>query len=215
MRRDNAIYELQHRGILTGDASIAVFLTGVLALGLVVLRLYGGGITYTVEGYLFGNLLLVDKQDFDLLVWISVISISFLLINYQTLLATAIDPISIRIQGIPVRLIDLLFSMVTAAVVVSMVQIIGTLLVTALLVTPAATAQLIGKSFRSCVIWTQFFGLTSVILGIYLTAEHEAGSGAGITLVATVLFFSVLLVKSGSARLLVYFGYTPSNSNIQ
>ena len=47
------IYELQSRGILTGDASIAIFLTGMLALGLVALRTNGGGITTDIEGYLF------------------------------------------------------------------------------------------------------------------------------------------------------------------
>ncbi|MDP6213108.1 MAG: metal ABC transporter permease, partial [Candidatus Thalassarchaeaceae archaeon] len=47
------IFEMQRNEILTGDASIAIFLTGMLAFGLVVLRLYGGGITIDVEGYLF------------------------------------------------------------------------------------------------------------------------------------------------------------------
>ena len=50
------IYELQSREILTGDASIAIFLTGMLALGLVALRMGGGGITTEIHSYLFGNL---------------------------------------------------------------------------------------------------------------------------------------------------------------
>ena len=69
-----------------------------------------------------------------------------------------------------------------------MVQIVGALLVTALLVTPAATAQFVGNSFRSCVIWTQIFGLTSTIIGIYLAAETESGSGAMIALTAATIF---------------------------
>ena len=83
-----------------------------------------------------------------------------------------------------------------------MVQIVGALLVTALLVTPAATAQFVGRSFRSCIIWTQFFGLTSVIVGIYLSAELESGSGATISLVAATIFAIVasfqILIKPSS-----------------
>ena len=89
-----------------------------------------------------------------------------------------------------------MFSVITAAVVVSMVQVVGTLLVTALLVTPAATAQLIGRSFRSCMMWTQVFGLSSVLLGLYLSAELETGSGSMIALVAAMIFASVAIVQA-------------------
>ena len=162
-----AIYELQSREILTGDASIAIFLTGMLALGLVALRLGGGGITTDIEGYLFGNLLLIDSSDLDLTSWIFILSIITLFYIRSGLLAITVDPLAAAIQGIPVRQIGLLFSVVTAAVVVSMVQVVGALLVTSLLVTPAATAQLVGRSFRSCMIWTQIFGFSSVLLGLY------------------------------------------------
>jgi zinc transport system permease protein len=112
-----------------------------------------------------------------------------------TLLACTIDPMAARIQGLPVRGIGLLFSIITAAVVVSMVQVVGTLLVTALLVTPAATAQLIGRSFRSCLIWTQVFGLSSVFIGLYFSSELNAGSGSMIALVSAIVFGIVAISK--------------------
>ena len=182
------IYEMQSREMLTGDASIAIFLTGMLALGLVILRISGGGITTDIEGYLFGNLLLIDEQDLDLISSICIISIAILAFIHPGLLATTVDPLSAQVQGIPVRAIGLLFSIITAAVVVSMVQVGGTLLVTALLVTPAATAQLVGRSFRSCLILTQVFGLSAVILGLYFSAELDTGSGSMIALVAATIF---------------------------
>ena len=189
------IHEMQSREILTGDASIAIFLTGMLALGLVILRLGGGGITTDIEGYLFGNLLLIDESSLDFITLICLLSITLLVILRNGLLATAIDPISARIQGLPVQTIGLLFSITTAAVVVSMVQIVGTLLVTALLVTPAATAKLVGHSFKSCLIWTQVFGFSSVMLGLYLSAEFDTGSGAMIALVAAVIFAIVAICQ--------------------
>ena len=189
------IYEMQSREILTGDASIAIFLTGMLAFGLVVLRMSGGGITLDIEGYLFGNLLLIDSSDLDLITTISIISFSTLILIHSALLAITIDPLAAKIQGLPVRGIGLIFSVITAMVVVSMVQVVGTLLVTALLVTPAATAQLIGRSFRSCILLTQVFGFSSVILGLYLSAEMDTGTGSMIALVSAVIFAVVATSK--------------------
>ena len=190
------IYELQSREILTGDASIAIFLTGMLALGLVALRMNGGGITTDIEGYLFGNLLLIDASDLDLISIICITSILILFVIRTGLLAITVDPLAAAVQGIPVRSIGLLFSVVTAAVVVSMVQVVGALLVTSLLVTPAATAQLVGKSFRSCMLWTQFFGLSSVLLGLYLSAENDTGSGSMIALVAAIIFCLTAIITN-------------------
>ncbi len=189
------IYEMQSREILTGYASIAIFLTGMLAFGLVLLRHSGGGITLDIEGYLFGNLLLIDSADLDLITTISIISLLTLMVIHSALLAITIDPLAAKIQGLPVRGIGLIFSIITAMVVVSMVQVVGTLLVTALLVTPAATAQLIGRSFRSCILLTQIFGFSSVILGLYLSAEMDTGTGSMIALVSAVIFAVVATSK--------------------
>ena len=189
------IHELQTRELLTGDASIAIFLTGMLALGLVVLRVFGGGITSDIEGYLFGSLLLIDEESLDLIATITIVSLISLMLLYSGLLSTTIDPLAARVQGLPVRAIGLVFSIITAAVVVSMVQVIGALLVTALLVTPAATGGLIGRSFRSCLISAQIFGLSSVFLGLYLSAEYDSGSGAMIALVAASIFAAVAIVQ--------------------
>ena len=189
------IFELQDRGILNGDTAIAIIMTGTLALGLVLLRLYGGGITPVVEGFLYGNLLFIDDQSLDFIFIIGLVALASMLVMYNGLLATAVDPVAARVQGIPVKAIGLAFSVLTALVVVSMVKILGALLVTALLVSPAATGQQVGKSFRSCVLWAQLFGLLSVTVGIYYSAELGTGSGAMIALVAALMFAVVASIR--------------------
>ena len=203
------IYELQVREILSGDASIGIFLTGMLALGLVSLRIWGGGIQNDIEGYLFGNILLVDKESFNIICIISIISILFLLICNKILLISSIDPLAAQIQGIPVRASGLAFSIVTAAAVVSMVQVMGALLVTALLVTPAATSQLVSSSIRSSFIWAQVFGFSSVLLGLYYSSELETGTGSMIALVAAIIFGIVATFQFGLKPLFSQ----PENSN--
>lgn len=182
------IYELQSREILSGDASIAIFLTGMLGLGLVVLRIWGGGITTDIEGYMFGSLLLVDNSSLNLIILIFLVTLISILLLYRGLLATSLDPISAEVQGLPVRKMGLWFSILTALVVVSMVKITGTLLATALLVTPAATAQQVSRSFKTSLILTQIFGLIMLFLGLYFSAENGTGSGSMIALVSVVVF---------------------------
>jgi zinc transport system permease protein len=194
------IYEFQTREILTGDASIAIFLTGMLALGLVTLRLGGGAVTADIEGYLFGSVLLVDTTDLNMIATICVVAMIAMATIGPSVLACTVDPMAARVQGLPVNAIGRLFSIITAAVVVSMVQVIGALLVTALLVTPAATAQQIGTSFRSCLLWTQFFGLLAVFGGLFLSSEVGGGSGAMIALFAAVMFALVTISKVAMNR---------------
>ena len=195
------IFELQDRGILEGDTAIAIMMTGALAFGLVALRIWGEGITANVERFLYGNVLFVDDASLDWICTVGIIALFLLGAMYKSLLATAVDPIAARVQGIPVKAIGLTFSIITAVVVVLMVKIIGALLVTALLVSPAATAQQVGKSFRSCILWSQFFGMLSVLLGIYLSAEKDTGAGAMIALIAALVFLTVVVSKSIVTRL--------------
>ena len=190
------IHELQARDILTGDASIAIFLTGVLSIGLISLTVWGGGVTSDIHSYLFGSQLLIDKDTLNWITYVCLFALIAMALIGPNLLACIVDPLAARVQGLPVKGVGLLFSIITAGAVVTMVKVVGALLVTALLVTPAATAQLVGNSFRSCMIWTQVFGLTSVLGGLYLSSEMGAGSGSAIAFFAAALFAFVAISKT-------------------
>ncbi|MEC7178288.1 MAG: metal ABC transporter permease [Candidatus Thermoplasmatota archaeon] len=200
---------LQVKKWLTGDTAIAIFLTGMLGLGIVVTRLYGGGSLISVEGYLWGNLNLIDSDSFEFIMIACIISYLSLAILYHSLLLISIDPIAARIQGLPVRFIRLYWSILTAAVVVSMVQFVGVLLVTALIVTPAAIAQLLSRSFFMCVVLSQILGVVTVLLGLYYSAELSTDSGAMIALVSAIMFVVVAVSKG----LIKQFTAADNNSN--
>ncbi len=200
---------LQVKQWLTGDTAIAIFLTGMLGLGIVVTRIWGGGSLISVEGYLWGNLNLIDSDSFEFIMITCFLSYLSLVALYQSLLLISIDPIAARIQGLPVRFIGLYWSILTAAVVVSMVQFVGVLLVTALIVTPAAIAQLISRSFLMCVIFSQLIGIITVLLGLYYSAELSTDSGAMIALVSAIMFVVVAISKG----LLGKLNASSNNSN--
>lgn len=186
------IDEMKSRGLIEGDTAIAIMMTGFLGMGLVLMRIYGAPLLQ-IESYLFGNLLLVDGESLNFIVNVALLCLLLLALLGGSLLASAIDPVGARVQGIPVRNIGRLFSILTALVVVSMVDVMGVLLVTALLVTPAATGQLVGWSFRSCLVWAQVFGFLSVGLGLYYSAEKGTGTGEMIALVSAIIFCTVAL----------------------
>jgi zinc transport system permease protein len=202
------IYEFQNREILTGDTSIAIFLTGTLAFGLVILRLFGEGITTDIEAYLFGSLNMIDSDSLSFIAWLSIFSLVSIAILHRGLLAMTIDSVAARMQGIPVNLIGLWFSITVAAIVVSMVKLVGVLLVSALLVTPAATAQIVSRSFRGCMLWTQVFGFSATFLGIYFAAELNTGTGSMIAVVAAMQFAMVGLIKTVSFYIRMNMGET-------
>lgn len=200
---------LQTKQLLSGDTAIAIFLTGMLGLGVIATRIWGGGTLSSVEGYLWGNLNLIDSDSFEFIIIACLASYISLVVLYQSLLLISIDPIAARIQGLPVRFISLYWSILTAAVVVSMVQFVGVLLVTALIVTPAAIAQLLSRSFLMCVILSQILGVITVLLGLYYSAELSTDSGAMIALVSATMFVIVAVSKSIFTR----FKASDNNSN--
>jgi zinc transport system permease protein len=181
----------------------------MLGLGVIATRIWGGGTLSSVEGYLWGNLNLIDSDSFEFIIIACLASYISLVVLYQSLLLISIDPIAARIQGLPVRLISLYWSILTAAVVVSMVQFVGVLLVTALIVTPAAIAQLLSRSFLMCVILSQILGVITVLLGLYYSAELSTDSGAMIALVSATMFVIVAVSKSIFTR----FKASDNNSN--
>lgn len=204
-----AIEFLSQKGYLTGDSAIAIFLTGMLGLGLVVSYVSNDSGIRQIEGYLWGNLNLIDAESFNDIIWVSLISYIGLILLYRSLMAICIDPIAARVQGIPVSVVITIWSTLIAFVVVSMVQIVGALLVTALLVTPAAIAQITSRSFFMCVISSQIFGVITVLLGLYYSAELGTGSGSMIALVSAVLFVVVASTKG----LVKFFTATNQNTN--
>ena len=97
------IHELQARDILTGDASIAIFLTGVLSVGLISLTVWGGGVTADIHSYLFGSQLLIDKDTLNWITYVCIFVMVTMILIGPSLLACIIDPLAARVQGLPVK----------------------------------------------------------------------------------------------------------------
>ena len=119
-----------------------------------------------------------------------VILVIFLVsINWSSLLLVTIDEDLARAEGINPIYINLLLTTVLTIVVAVSLQIIGLLLITAMLIIPAATSRRLARSPQQMALFATLIGIFSVVLGIYLSVEVDAPSGPSIVIVSAVLFF--------------------------
>ncbi len=179
------------RGKLSEDTAIGIFFPTAMALGV---ALMAGTPDYrqNLLGYLFGNILLVQPGD---LVFAGILVGGTVLITvffFKELLFVSVDEETARAAGLPaVRLRYLLLTLI-ALTIVSAIKVVGIILVSAFLVIPAATAQIIAPSVRSMLGLSVAFALGSVVGGLWISWLLDLPSGAAIVLLAAALFFAAI-----------------------
>ena len=191
------IQALRSREVVRGDTAIGIIFTAGLALGiLLVSRSRGLGID--LSAYLFGNLLAVSAADVVLVGLVAVALLAILLVLHKELLYVTFNEEAARLSGLPVAALNVLFTAATAASIVIAARVVGVLLVSALLIVPAASALQFQRSFRKTLVLSVAFGLVSVLAGIYAAAQYSLATGASVALAATALF----ALSVGAARAL-------------
>lgn len=185
------------RGKLSEDTAIGIFFPTAMALGV---ALMAGTPDYrqNLLGYLFGNILLVQAGD---LVFVGVLVGATLLVTayfFKELLFVSVDEETARAAGLPAARLRYLLLTLIAVTIVSAIKVVGIILVSAFLVIPAATAQIVAPSVRSMLGLSVVFALGSVVGGLWLSWVLDLPSGAAIVLLGATLFFGAM----GGSRLL-------------
>ena len=190
-----AIGAVARRSGLKEDTAIGVVFSGMFALGIV---LFSSIRTYTGDllGILFGDVLGVTADQLAVGAVTAAVVLFALWIIWRQLVFVSFDPIGAAAAGLnTLRYDTLLLGLIGLAIAVS-VQIVGVVLVVAMLVTPAATARLVAQDLRTLVIAALVVAVGSSIAGIWLSYYVNAASGGTIVLVATTLFGVVWTVRS-------------------
>jgi manganese/iron transport system permease protein len=189
-----AIGWVSRRGFLRMDTAIGVLFAGTFALGVFMFSTISGYVA-DLFSFLFGNILAISAGDLIALVVLGSLVLAIIAALWKELLYATFDPLGAAASGIPVgRLEYLLLALVSLAIVVSL-QAVGIILVVAMLVTPAATAQLVTTRFGKLMQVAIALGVGSSIAGLYLSFWLDAASGATIVLVQTVVFLVVLILS--------------------
>jgi zinc transport system permease protein len=194
---------LRARRKASGDLALALFFYSGIALG-VVLASRGGGLDASVLGFLFGQPLLVDAAEVGLIAALGVgIGLAVLTLR-RVLFAVVTDEEWSRVAGLPVGALNNLLAILTATAVVAAMQVVGILLIAALMVLPVATGQLLGRSFGGTLRWGVVLGVGSVVGGLAASRLWGLAPGGAVVLIAAGAFLFVALAKRslpGSVRL--------------
>lgn len=186
------IEALRRRYEAYAELSLAIALSAGVGLAAIFISL---GNTQGILSYLFGSLALVNTKDIVMVVILGIITFSTIILFYRQLLHITFDEESAHLAGIPVRFINWLFSILVALTVAISMRIVGALLISSLMVLPVATSLLIAKSFRAGLIYSNIFGIVSVILGLILSFYLDLSPGGVIVLIALGILLLVLALE--------------------
>jgi manganese/iron transport system permease protein len=172
---------------LKEDSIIGVFFVAAFALGIVIIS-RAPGYAGSLQQFLFGSITGIPTADLYLVAMTGTVLLAVMLLLHKELVAVSLDREMARSIGLPVFALDLvLYVLVTIAVVIS-VQTIGNVLVLALLITPAAAARLLTDRLVSMMVLAPAIGMTSAVIGLYLSWSIDLPTGGTIVLVATAAF---------------------------
>lgn len=178
----------QHRR-LREDSVIGVFFAAAFALGIVVVS-RAPGYSGSLESFLFGSITGIPDEDVLTVGVGTVLVLGVLAALHKEFVAVSIDRDMARAAGLPVMWLDMgLYVLVTIAVVLSL-QTVGTILVLALLITPAATARLLTDSLGRMMLLAPLIGASAAVVGLYVSWTWDLPVGGTIVLVATGLFLA-------------------------
>lgn len=184
-----AIMAVQRRSGLSADAAIGIVFSAVVAFGLAVVS-RSPDTARAIQQYLYGDILTVSQGDLAALGLMLPIVASFEFFGWNKMLLLALSPTLARVDGEATALWQYTFAALLALVVMFSVRVVGVLLVTALLVVPAATAANLARDIRGMFWWGLAVSVFSGVSGLLLSAQEwlSTASGAAIILVACLCF---------------------------
>lgn len=188
------IYALTRKHIIEGDAIIGILASLGLATG-VILSSISTGFNIDIFSYLFGNILSITQQELLFVIIGSIIILSVIILFYQEFMAISFNPEQAKISGIPVTILDILFSIITALTVLMSIKLAGALLVSALIILPASSSLQLAKSFQNTMLFAVVFALISILIGIIISFIFNIPTGATIVTVNAIIFFAILIIK--------------------
>jgi len=182
------------------DNLLGSLLPSAMALGVLLLALMPG---YQPEliSFLFGNILTIGLTELYWLVALTLVVLYFLFVFRKQLILISINKDLAKTSGVKVERLEIVFSVLLAMTVVAALQIVGIILVNALLVMPATIARTKARSLKTMYVATPIISLLTVFFGLLISANYNLPSGPAIAVLAGVaLLLSVVLAKVGATN---------------
>ena len=187
------IERLRSKQKIYGDAALSLFLSGSLAIALVLIS-FAHGFNVNLFSYLFGSVAAVEQIDVYIILSLTVVVLVALLGFYRQLFFVSFDEEAAQVSGIQVKTMNFILMTLAAVTVALSMRIVGILMVGALMVIPVLAALQIAKSFSRTLIYSVIFSVIAVFAGLVLSYEYDIIAGGAIVLLALIIFIVMLFV---------------------
>lgn len=184
---------IKRKNTISTDTIISVFSSTSTAIGLVILSRGGNFSKYSA--LFVGDVLSITQNEIITLLLIFVVILGFWLLCFNKLHAVSLNSSLAKSKGISIRLIENIFAVLIALIVMLTIKWVGILIINALLILPAASARNISTNMREYHLFSIIISLFSGILGLILSYYLSLATGPMIVIIAAIFFFVTLLLK--------------------
>ena len=184
---------IKNNSIIKGDTAIGITFSSFLALGVILIGIANS--STDLFHILFGNILAVQDIDKWLTIGVSIAVLVVIVLFFKELLITSFDPLMAKATGMKVNFYHYLLMVLLTLVSVTAMQSVGTILIVAMLITPAATAYLYTNSLRKMIILSSSLGAVSSVLGLFIGYSFNIAVGSSIVITSAIIFAISFLVS--------------------
>ncbi len=177
---------IKGNSIIKGDTAIGITFSSFLALGVILIGVANS--STDLFHILFGNILAVQDSDKWVTIAVSAVVLAFVVLFFKELLLTSFDPVMAQAMGINVSFFHYLLMVLLTLVSVTAMQSVGTILIVAMLITPAATAYLYATSLKVMLVLSATIGACSSVIGLFIGYSFNIAAGSSIVLTAAAFF---------------------------
>ncbi len=183
--------KLSRDNVAANDTIISVFSSCSIAAGLAVLS--KGGNLSKYSSLLVGDVLSISREEIQYLTIIFAVTAVFWVFGFNRLLAVSIHRTLAKSRRIPARLMENLFAVLTALIVMASIKWVGILIINALLILPAAASRNISENLREYHFFSVVFSVFSGVFGLIISYFTNVATGPTIVILASVIYFSTYL----------------------
>ncbi len=186
------LLRIKENGKIKGDSAIAMISSGALAIGVLLVSLSGSNTD--LEGYMFGSILAITEADFITAVIVFPIVIITFILFYTQIFAVSYDESFARATGMKARFYDMLLAVLVAVTIVIGMRIMGTLLISALVIFPSISAMCVCKSYLATNICAVTVSVLSFLVGMFASFVFSTPIGASIVICNMIMFFALSVI---------------------
>lgn len=188
------LLRLSENSKIKGDSAIAIISSSALAIGVIVATM-ANGMNTDINNYLFGSILATSDSDAVLSVILSAVVIFIFIFFYHRIFAVTFDETFARATGTKTNIYNMLIALLTALTIVLGMRIMGTLLISSLIIFPALTSMRICKTFKSVIVCSAVLSVVCFVCGITASFLLETPTGASIV-AANIAAFIIFWIGS-------------------